>query len=138
VPHWPVSHTQDIDIALASPVTDVQLRELGYVITNERGKKTIRTKEGFKVDIYMRDVSGLSIHDVFETAVVKQIGCESVRVMGLEALLLSKLRANRSQDIQDIRIVCQRLKKKIRWELTDRLGKHTESAQLRIIVKALG
>ena len=40
----PYRNTQDIDIALASPVTDVRLRELGYVITNERGKRQWRRR----------------------------------------------------------------------------------------------
>ena len=65
--------TQDIDLAVAWPITDSRLRELGYLVTEERGKHVTRTKEGIKVDIFTEDVSGISISDIFETAITKQV-----------------------------------------------------------------
>ena len=58
--------------------------------------------------------------------------------MALETLLIAKLRPNRAQDIEDIRILCQRLKRTIRWNIIDRLAASTESSELRAITNALG
>ena len=134
----PYRSTLDIDLAIASSITDSRLRELGYLVTEERGKHVTRTKDGIKVDIFTRDVSGISIADIFETSITKQVENEDLRIMALEALLIAKLRASRAQDIEDIRILCQRLKRTIRWNIIDRLAASTESSELRNIINALG
>ena len=87
----PYRSTLDIDLAIASSITDSRLRELGYLVTEERGKHVTRTKDGIKVDIFTRDVSGISIADIFETSITKQVENEDLRIMALEALLIAKL-----------------------------------------------
>lgn len=69
----PYRTTGDIDLALATPMSDEQFERLGYRIFIESGKKVIRTPGGVKMDVYTRDVSGIPIPKIFETAVPKQI-----------------------------------------------------------------
>jgi predicted nucleotidyltransferase len=132
----PYRRTRDIDLALATPLSDEEFEQLGYRIFHEGGKKVIRTKEGVKLDVYTRDVSGIPISVVFETAVTKRVGKGQVKVMCLEALLIAKMRASRPQDIEDIQTLCRRLGKTIRWKVVGELATSMESAELNNIVAA--
>ena len=75
----PYRRTRDIDLALATPLSDEEFERLGYRIFREGGKKVIRTKEGVKLDVYTRDVSGIRVPVVFETAVTKRVGSGGVK-----------------------------------------------------------
>ncbi len=70
----PYRSTRDIDLALASPLSEDEFEKLGYRAFNESGKKVIRTREGVKLDEYTRDVSGIPVSDVFKRAVMKRVG----------------------------------------------------------------
>ena len=133
----PYRRTRDIDLALATPLSDEEFEQQGYRIFRERGKREIRTKEGVKLDVYTRDVGGIPVSVLFETAVAKRVGSGEVKVMCLEALLISKMRASRPQDIEDVQALCGRLGKTIRWNVVDKLATPTESAELRNVVSAL-
>lgn len=133
----PYRRTHDIDLALATPLSDEEFERLGYRIFRESGKKVIMTKEGVKLDVYTRDVSGIPVTVVFETAVSKRVGSGEVKVMCLEALLIAKMRASRPQDIEDIQTLCRRLGKTIDWDIIDKLAASVESAELKNVVSAL-
>ena len=132
----PSRRTRDIDLALATPQSDEEFERLGYRIFREGGKKVIRTKEGVKLDVYTRDVSGIRVPVVFETAVTKRVGSGEVKVMCLEALLIAKTRASRPQDIEDVQTLCRRLGRTIRWDVVDTLATQLESAELKNAVSA--
>lgn len=132
----PYRRTRDIDLALATPLNDEEFERLGYRIFREGGKKVIRTREGVKLDVYTRDVSGIPVSVIFETAVAKRAGSDEVKVMCLEALLIAKMRASRPQDVEDVQTLCRRLGKTIRWEVVDRLATPMESADLKNVVSA--
>jgi hypothetical protein len=74
-------------------LSDEDFESLGYRIFQESGKKVIMTGEGVKLDVYTRDISGIPVSVVFETAVEKRVGFGEVKVMCLEALLIAKMRA---------------------------------------------
>ncbi len=132
----PYRRTRDIDLALATPLSDEEFEKLGYRIFHESGKKVIRTREGVKLDVYTRDVSGIPVSDVFQTAVAKGIGSGEVKVICLEALLIAKMRASRPQDIEDVQTLCRRLGKTIRWNVVEALATQLESAELKNAVSA--
>jgi hypothetical protein len=44
----PYRRTRDLDLALATPLSDEEFEGLGYRTFNEGGKKVIRTPEGVK------------------------------------------------------------------------------------------
>lgn len=132
----PYRSTRDIDLALATPLSDDEFEKLGYRTFNESGKKVIRTREGVKLDVYTRDVSGIPVSDVFSTAVVKQVDSDEIKVMCLEALLIAKMRASRPQDIEDVQTLCRRRGKTIRWDVVDALATSMESAELKNVASA--
>jgi predicted nucleotidyltransferase len=133
----PYRRTRDIDLALATPLGDQEFESLGYRIFQESGKKVIRTREGVKLDVYTRDVSGIPVTTVFETAITKRVRSGEVKVMCLESLLIAKMRAARPQDIEDVQTLCRRLGKTIRWTIVKELATPTESAELKNTVSAL-
>jgi hypothetical protein len=99
-------------------------------------KKVIRTPEGVKLDVYTRDVSGIPVSEVFSTAVVKRVGPREIQVMCLEVLSIAKMRASRPHDIEDVRTLCRRLGKTIRWGVVDALAMPPGSAELKNVVFA--
>lgn len=133
----PYRQTRDLDVALATPLRDEDFESLGYSVSTENRKKVIRTPEGVKLDVFTRDVSGIPVSEVFQTAIKKRVGPEVIKVICLEALMVAKMRASRPQDIEDLQIMCQRLGKTVRWSVVDALATSTESSELRNVVSAL-
>lgn len=137
IQHGVTRSTRDIDIALATPKTDEELEKLGYQVNEERGKRIVRTKDGIKIDIYTKDVSGISIEEIFATALAIQKGGTTIKIVCLEALLLRKMRAGRPQDNEDLRRLCRLHWKKIRWDLVESMARSLETVRLRQYVTAL-
>ena len=129
--------THDIDLALASPVTEEGFRKLGYGVFNEGGKKVIRTRHGLKLDVYTKDVSGIPVPQIFATAVTVRAAGSPVRIMCLEALLLAKMRAGRPQDSDDIQQLCRLRGKSVRWEVVGSMANSLERTELKGYVRAL-
>lgn len=90
--------TRDIDVALATPLTNKEFERLGYSVFVEGGKKVIRTRHGVKMDVYTKDVGDIPVRRLFETAVTVPAAASKVRIMCLEALLIAKMRGGRPQD----------------------------------------
>jgi predicted nucleotidyltransferase len=136
--HYGVSRgTHDIDLALASPVTDDEFRKLGYGVFDEGGKKVIRTQHGLKMDVHTKDVSGIPVPQIFATAVTVRAAGSPVRIMCLEALLLAKMRAGRPQDSDDLQQLCRSRGKSIRWDVVGSMAKSLEMTELKGYVRAL-
>lgn len=128
--------THDIDLALASPMSEEELEKRGNVARYEGGKKVRRSPRGIRVDIYMKDVSGIPVSIISKTSKTKTLKrSRRIRVMCLEALLLAKLRSNRPsrpQDAQDIRELYTYQRKNIDWDNFKELGaEETEIARFR-------
>ncbi len=129
--------THDIDFALVTPMTYEEFEKLGYGVFSEGGKRIIRTRQGVKMDVYTKDVSGIPVQQVFATAATIRAWGSPVRIMCLEALLLAKMRAGRPQDNDDLRQLCRLRGKIIRWEVVDSMARNMEGPELRGYVKAL-
>jgi hypothetical protein len=118
--------THDIDLALASPMSEEELENRGYFAHLENGKKVRRSPRGVRVDIYTEDVSGIEVSIISKTAQPKSVGAgETIRIMCLEALLLAKLRASRPsrpQDAQDIQELLSYRKLHIDWTVFEELA----------------
>jgi hypothetical protein len=130
--------THDIDLALASPMSDKELENRGYLAHLENGKEVRRSPRGVRVDIYSEDVSGIAVSIIAKTAQTKTFkGDRSIRIICLEALLLAKLRASRPsrpQDVYDIQELISYKRKEIDWKVFKELGaSETEIARLRQI-----
>lgn len=127
--------TMDIDLALATPISDEELERLGYRIFWERGKKVIRTQDGIKIDIYHQDVSGIPVPQIFETAITRKLGADEIRVMCLEALLIAKIRASRPQDISDLQQLCRLKGRSVRWEVVESMATSVEISNIKNTVR---
>ena len=127
--------TRDIDLALATPAREEELERLGYRVFPEHGKRVIRTQDGVKIDIYLRDVSGIPVPSIFETAITKRLGADEIRVMCLEALLIAKLRASRPQDVDDLQRLCSVKGKSVRWTVVESMATPVEVSNLKNTVR---
>lgn len=128
--------SQDIDFAILKPITKEELDAKGYKTIQEGRKEITRTPRGIKIDIYRHDVSRIPINVIRDTSVEIQEGKAKIRVIGLEALLVAKQRAQRDQDVEDIKELVRRKHKQINF---DTLSQITESdieyAQIQTAIK---
>jgi predicted nucleotidyltransferase len=109
--------SQDIDFAIVKPITNEELENKGYKTIQEGRKEITRTPRGVKIDIYRHDVSKIPISMIRDTAAEIQEGKATIRVIGLEALLVAKHRAQRDQDVEDIRELVRRKHRQIRHDV---------------------
>jgi hypothetical protein len=134
--------TQDIDLALASHTSEEELEKRGYLTYDENGKRVRRSPRGVRVDIYTKDVSGIEVAAISKTAKSKVVKPgRSIRVMCIEASLLSKLRSSRPsrpQDAEDIRELCTHRGAEIEWTVFGDLdATDMEIQRLKEIVRSL-
>jgi predicted nucleotidyltransferase len=109
--------SKDIDIVIVKPITNEELEAKGYKTRLEGKKKTTRSPRGMKIDIYRHDVSGIPISIIKNTSVEIEDGKSKVRVIGLEALLVAKHRAQRDQDVEDVKELVRRKYKQINFDV---------------------
>ena len=108
--------SQDIDFAIVKSISNEELEQKGYKTRLEGKKEITRTPRGVKIDIYRYDVSGIPIKTISDTSIEVQEGKAKIRVIGLEALLVAKNRAQRDQDIEDIKELVRRKYKQINYD----------------------
>lgn len=115
--------SQDLDFAVTKPLSDEFLNSKGYNKYQENRKEVWRTPRGVKVDIYTKDVSRIPIETIVKTAKIIKSDKYSVKVICLEALIVSKHRAARDQDIDDLRQFARQKSKEIDWDLLNTIAK---------------
>lgn len=115
--------SRDLDFAVAKPLSDEFLNSKGYNKFIENRKEIWRTPRGVKIDIYTKDVSKIPIEIIIRTAKDAKVGNKTVKVIGLEALIVAKHRAQRDADIDDLRLLARQKSKEINWELLKTVAK---------------
>lgn len=109
--------SQDIDLVVANYVSAEYLEARGYLERIENGKEIRRTPRGYKIDIYTRDLNGMSVDAIMSSSVEIPVGRgQTLRVASLEALIVAKHRASRLQDIADLDAIARKKFQKIQWE----------------------
>ena len=108
----------DLDFAVERPIEVQELNGKGYNQFERNGKLQWFTPRGVKIDIYTRDVSGIPIEKIMQSSKEFPVGKtgESVRVMSLESLVVSKHRAQRAGDVEDLQVISSTRFKEIRWD----------------------
>jgi len=132
--------SQDLDFVMATPLTEEELFEKGYRKFNENRKEVWRTPRGIKIDMYTSDVGGISSETLIKTA--KQFDADKkgnkLSVMSLECLVISKHRAQRDQDIADLKMIAHRKLGEIDWNLIREIsGDETEYKSIKIDMEFL-
>lgn len=107
--------SQDVDFVVENPISDEELISKDYR-KSVTGKQPWFSPRGFKIDIFTGDISILRFEDILNTAVSFPVGKKgSIRVMGLECLIISKHKAGREQDSEDLQNIAMRKIDQIDW-----------------------
>lgn len=128
--------TRDIDLIAASPPSEEKMIELGYR-KREGSRNSWYTPRGIQADFYTRDVGRIPVEWIVKTATPAIIGRKTIWVMSLEALIIAKHRAGRSQDIADLRQLMSSRSRDIRWDMMNQIGTDLEISELRQVARAL-
>jgi predicted nucleotidyltransferase len=129
--------SQDLDFAILIPLSKEELEQKGYFTRIENGKEVTRTPRQYKIDIYSKKpIKGISIEEIVETGISKEINNQVVRYANLEVLIVLKYRAARTQDIEDLQLLAQRKFPEIRWDVIQRLTSDTEYPDLKNTITA--
>lgn len=115
--------SQDLDFAVVKPLSEKFLLGKKYNKFTENKKEIWRTPRGIKIDIYPKDVSGIPLDLIINTAKEFKIGKDVVMVIALEALIVAKNRAQRDADVDDLRILARLKSKEIRWDVLKSVAK---------------
>jgi len=125
--------SQDLDFAIAKPITRDELLDKGYRFFTRNGVEETYTPREFKIDIYSeRPLNDISIKTIIETSKDFDVDRKGsiVNAMGLEALILAKFRANRpTQDYPDLRTLAVQRLDDINWNLLETLSKNNAEFQ---------
>ena len=92
--------SQDLDFVVLNPISDEVLLGKKYQ-KSLAGKQPWFTPRGVKIDIYIRDIPGVSFEAIVKYSKEFPVGKKgSIRVLGLEPLLVAKHTAQSDQDIE--------------------------------------
>lgn len=120
--------SQDIDLALAVKLTKEELSDKGYNTFIEKGKEVIRSQRGYKLDIYNEDLNEIPVDKIIQSSVV----IKNLNVASIEVMILTKFRAGRQQDKQDIQELAQKKAKTVDWNKIKELCKGNETEYIMI------
>ena len=82
------------------------------------GKQPWFTPRGVKIDIYTRDIPGVSLEAIVKHSKEFPVGNKgSIRVLGLEPLVVAKHTAQRDQDVEDLQSIAKSKLKEIDWNV---------------------
>lgn len=126
--------SQDLDFVMVKQFTDDELIDIGYKKDSRSGKEIWYTPRGIKIDKYTKDVSKIPLESVVENSKYIQVSKkgEKLRTLGLESLIISKHRAKREQDIDDLKIIAETKYREIQWEVLRKIsGNEHESNQIK-------
>ena len=121
--------SQDIDFIISKQITRDKFLNLGYKFITENGKEKIYTPRNYKADIYnSRDLNEISLDRIIKTRKTISINKRGDRVKSicLEGLIVTKIRANRDQDLDDLYLLGTCCYKNIDWKLVKSFSKNDE------------
>ena len=131
--------TRDLDLVMAAEISDDELESKNYKIMSENGREVKYSPRGFKVDIYnKRDVNGISIETILDKSITFEKGKKyHIKVASLEVMIVSKYRANRSQDREDLNDLIRYNLTKIKWSVVQELTTSVEFERIKKLEKLI-
>lgn len=132
--------SRDLDFAVAHDIEDEELYSKGYVKNQRNGKEVTYTPRGTKIDIYTRDIGGIPVTKIIESAILAKASSgknsPSIKIANLEVLIYTKYKANRAQDQSDLQEISQIRYYKIDWpNLRSLASSQTEFDQIQGLIK---
>jgi len=126
--------SQDIDFVIADEISNDELLNKQYKIVQENGKEKKYTPRGYKIDMYSsRDLNDIPLQTIINNAQAIPIDKKgsTVSAMSLETLIVSKFRANREQDNEDLnRIAKTRYNDIKKYKLNELTKSETELKEI--------
>jgi len=126
--------SQDIDFVIADEISNEELLNKQYKIVQENGKEKKYTPRGYKIDMYSsRDLNDIPLQTIINNAQAIPIDKKgsTVSAMSLETLIVSKFRANREQDNEDLnRIAKTRYNDIKKYKLNELTKSETELKEI--------
>ncbi len=114
----------DLDFVVAEQITFNQFLDKGYKIDSKNDRKF--TPRGYKIDVYdKRELNDISLKYIINTATAIRVNKKgtTVNVISLEGLIVTKFRAGRDHDIEDLIQLSIYCSSKINWDEIQNLVK---------------
>ena len=130
--------TRDLDLVMATELSNDDLLNKKYKIFNENGKEVIYSPREIKVDINnKRAINKIPIKEIINSSKKIEIGKKNdyIKIANLEIMIVAKLRAGRVQDREDFQELIRYNSKKINWSLMDKLAEPIEIGQIKNMIK---
>ncbi len=111
--------SQDLDFVMVEQVNREKLLNLKYRF-NENGKEKIYTSRNYKIDIYdSRELNDIPLRKIIDTRAIILVDKKgtTVNAICLEGLIVTKHRANRDQDHEDLSLISMYCYRNIDWKI---------------------
>lgn len=131
--------SQDLDFVVAEQITREEFLNLEYRFVEENGKERIYTPRNYKIDVYdSRELNDISLQRIIETRATIPVDKKgtTVNTICLEGLIVTKHRANRDQDHEDLSLISMYCYRNIDWKILKTFTKNDlEFRQIAIDMK---
>lgn len=112
--------SRDLDFVVKKMPADDELVSKGYK-RSIAGKQPWFSPRGFKIDIFTGDIPGVSFYWIVKNSKEFPVGKkQTIRVLGLESLIVAKHKAGRDQDVEDLKSIAQS-KLKVDWNVVQKI-----------------
>lgn len=112
--------SRDLDFVVKTMPADDELISKGYK-RSIAGKQPWFSPRGFKIDIFTGDIPGVSFDWIVKNSKEFPVGKKrTIRVLGLESLIVAKHKAGRDQDVEDLKSIAQS-KLEIDWNAVQKI-----------------
>ncbi len=112
--------SQDLDFVVAKQITREKFLNLEYKFVEENGKERIYTPRNYKIDVYdSRELNEISLQRIIDTRATIPVDKKgaAVNAICLEGLIVTKHRANRDQDHEDLSLIAMYCYRNIDWKI---------------------
>ena len=125
--------SEDLDFVVVEQISDETFLNLNY----KPYKKTWVTSRNYKIDVYhSHDLKGIPLQQIIDTADEIEVKKgTTVRAICLEGLMVSKLRAGRPQDIEDLKFLASNCHRRVNYASLEDFSKPEEFIELKNVIK---
>ncbi len=125
--------SEDLDFVVAEQISDETFLNLNY----KRFGKVWKTSRSYKIDVYhSRDLKRIPLQKIIDTADEIEVKEGSiVRSICLELLMVSKLRAGRPQDFEDLKFLASNCHKRVNYASLEDFATPEEFIELKNVIK---
>jgi len=112
--------SQDLDFVVAEQITREEFLNLEYRFVVENGKEKTYTPRNYKIDVYdSRELNEIPLQRIIDTRATITVDKKgtTVNVICLEGLIVTKHRANRDQDHEDLSLIAMYCYRNIDWKI---------------------